>query len=72
MSDILEAAIRRRLAGDKISVAALFGDDLLPHLEYQLEQLSRLTPALEVLYPDDALPGEGTIDRAIRILERRR
>lgn len=72
MSDILDRRIDKELSGPRIGVAAVFGDNLLGHLEAQLERLSRLTAAIDLLYPGEQRAGEGSIDCAIRLLERAR
>jgi len=70
VSDILDRRIADELRGPRIDlVSGMTVDELRAGLDFQLSQLSRLTAALAVLYPHDRRPGEGSIDRAIRILE---
>lgn len=71
ISDILDARIAREIdEGGKLGLDWLTEDQARELLGEVLSDLTRLTVALGLLYPDDEAQGRGTIDRAIAILER--
>lgn len=74
MSDVLNRRIDDMMrSGEWIDIVAMANEDeCRDGLRHQLVQLTRLTTALNLLYPDDVVPGEGSVDRAIRLLEQSR
>lgn len=72
-SDILTRQIAREMAGPRIDISgSLTEAEIRESYEFQLENLTRLTAAIGILFPDAQQPGEGTIDCAIRLLEERK
>lgn len=70
-SDITAKRIERELRGPSISIDALYKDeDVRPHFYSMIDDVTRLSAALGVLFPTaKPQPQEGAIDRAIRYLE---
>lgn len=70
VSDLLDKRIAREMTGARIDFASQLTEaEARDSYEFMLEQITRLSTAMNILYPGSAQPGEGAVARAIRLLE---
>ena len=70
MSDILEKQIARAMQGEKIDLeGAMTEQEVRDAYNVALYNISRLSAALDILFPGELRVAEGSIDCAIRLLE---
>lgn len=70
MSDILDRKIAAAMSGPRVEIASSMTEaEVRDAYDFQLEQLTRLTSALDILFPDRPRAGVGSIDAAIGFLE---
>lgn len=70
MSDILDKKIAAAMSGERVDIAGSLSEaEVRDSYAFQLEQLTRLTTALDILFPVRTRVGVASIDAAIRALE---
>ena len=70
MSDILDRKIAAMMEGPRVDIAGSLSEaEVRDSYDFQLEQLSRLTSALDILFPDRPRAGVASIQAAIDIME---
>lgn len=70
MSDILDRKIAAAMAGPRIEITEAMPEAAVREaLVFQLEQLTRLTIALDILFPDRPHAGVASVTAAIDKLE---
>lgn len=70
MSDILDRKIAAAMTGPRVEIAGSMSEgEVRDSYDFQLEQLTRLTTALDILFPERPRAGVASIQAAIEKLE---